>query len=126
MRIGQTLGRGFVAAHGALLGALFLFLLQAPVQVLSAVAQGISPSPGGEPGQKPGAEQLALMTGVSCGTFVFGLAVFFLFPLVLGGTLGQVRDRLEYPGQTNVFQGFPNVLLAKEFASRHAFSCVFR
>jgi hypothetical protein len=38
--------------------------------------------------------------GVSCGAFVFGLAVFFLFPLVLGGILGQVRDRLECPGQT--------------------------
>jgi hypothetical protein len=100
MRIGQTLWRGFAAAHGALLGALYLFLLHAPIQVLSAVAQGITPSPGSAPDQEPGAGQLALMAGVSCGTFVFGLAVFFLFPLVLGGILGQVRDRLEWPGQT--------------------------
>jgi hypothetical protein len=32
MRIGQTLGRGFAAAHGALRGALYLFLLHAPIQ----------------------------------------------------------------------------------------------
>jgi len=100
MRICQTLGRGAAAAHGVLIGVLFLFLLHAPLQVLSAVAQAMPPSPGGEPGQKPGADQLVLTTGVSCGTFVFSLAVFFLFPLVLGGILGQVRDRLECPGQT--------------------------
>jgi hypothetical protein len=35
------------------------------------------------------------MMAVSCGTFVLSLAVFFLFPLVLGGILGQDRDRLE-------------------------------
>ncbi len=37
------------------------------------------------------------MLAVSCGTFLFSLAVFFLFPLVLGGILGLVRDRLESP-----------------------------
>ena len=100
MRICQTLGRGAATAHGVLIGVLFLFLLHAPLQVLSAVAQAMPLSPGGEPGQKPGADQLVLTTGVSCGTFVFSLAVFFLFPLVLGGILGQVRDRLECPGQT--------------------------
>jgi hypothetical protein len=95
MRICHTLGRGVVAAHGALLGALFLFLLHAPLQVLSAVAQGIAKEAGREPGQQPAPAQL----GLSCGTFVLSLAVFFLFPLVLGGILGQVRDRLESPQQ---------------------------
>jgi hypothetical protein len=37
------------------------------------------------------------MVGVPCGTFVLTLAVFFLFPLVLGGILGLVRDRLDPP-----------------------------
>jgi hypothetical protein len=99
MRICHTLGRGVVAAHGALIGALFLFLLHAPLQILSAMAQGFPPGAARDPGQQPAPAQVALMMGVSCGTFVLSLAVFFLFPLVLGGILGQVRDRLESPHQ---------------------------
>jgi hypothetical protein len=96
MRTCQTLGRGAAAAHGALLGVLFLFLLQAPLQVLGAIAQSIPAAPR-EPGQVPDTAQFYLMFGASLGTFVFSLALFFLFPLVQGGILGQVRDRLESP-----------------------------
>ncbi len=37
---------------------------------------------------------------LSLGSFALGVAVFFLFPLVQGGILGQVRDRLETPHQS--------------------------
>jgi hypothetical protein len=99
MRVGQIIARGFAAAHGALVGALYVFLLQAPLQVLSALTQGFQPQMTPAPGQQPDAKQLVLSVAFSCGTFVLALAVFFLFPLVQGGILGQVRDRLESPQQ---------------------------
>jgi hypothetical protein len=50
-----------------------------------------SPAPGGE------GEQVLLALALG-GVFVLlALAVFFLFPLIQGGILGQVRDRLESP-----------------------------
>jgi hypothetical protein len=97
--LGHVMGRGFTAAHGVLLGALYLFLLHAPLQVLSAVAQGFQGRAMVGPGQQPDLNQVLLSLSLSCGALLFGLAVFFLFPLVQGGILGQVRDRLESPRQ---------------------------
>jgi len=99
MSIGHIIARGFAAAHAALVGALFVFLLQAPVQVLSAVGQGLQGEAMRGAGQQPDMNLVMLSLGFSCGTFVLALAVFFLFPLVQGGILGQVRVRLESPGQ---------------------------
>jgi hypothetical protein len=93
----HIIGRGLTAAHAALLGALYLFLLQAPVQILSALTYPFQRKMMPAPGQPvdPGEALLALVWGL--GSFVLALAVFFLFPLVLGGILGQVRDRIEFP-----------------------------
>jgi hypothetical protein len=99
MSTGHIIGRGFAAAYAALVGALFVFLLQAPLQVLSAVTQSVQPQTVPAPGQQPDPKQILLSVSLSCGTFVLALAVFFLFPLVQGGILGQVRDRLEFPQQ---------------------------
>lgn len=99
MPVGQILGRGFGAANSTLVGALYLFLLHAPVQVLGAVAQSLQSGTMAGSGQTPDWSQLVLILSFSLGSFVFALAVFFLFPLVLGGILGQVRDRLESPQQ---------------------------
>jgi hypothetical protein len=94
----QIIGRGLMAAHAAMLGALFLFLLQAPIQILGAGSQvfwtRLTPPPGQQ--ADPTYGLLALAYGL--GTCLLTAAVFFLFPLVLGGVLGQVRDRLE-PGR---------------------------
>jgi hypothetical protein len=97
--LGQIIGRGFVAAHGVLFGAVLLFLLHAPAQVLSAVAQNLqSASMREAPGQfdLPRMSLAMLLSG--CGA-ALAVAVCFLFPLVQGGILGQVRDRLESPHQ---------------------------
>jgi hypothetical protein len=99
MSIHQILGRGFTAAHGAVVGALFLLLLHAPVQILSGVAQGLQADAVSGPGQTPDVAKLVLSGALSLGVLVLTVAVFFLFPLVLGGILGQVRDRLQAPHQ---------------------------
>jgi hypothetical protein len=91
MPVGRVVARGVVAAHGALLGALYLFLLHAPNQLLAAGAQAFPI----RPGQQPDPRQVLLAVFLGLGSLLFTLAVFFLFPLVQGGILGQVRDRLE-------------------------------
>jgi hypothetical protein len=93
----HVLGRGLTAAHGALLGVLYLFLLQAPLQILSAGAQVFPAKAAPGPGQQADPTQALLALAWGLGAFVLALAVFFLFPLVQGGILGQVRDRLEAP-----------------------------
>jgi hypothetical protein len=104
MPTSRIIARGLAAAHGALIGALFLFLLHAPVQLLSAVAQcyqaralaqveqlGVTAESAGQLDPKP----LQVAVSLSFGSLVLALALFFLYPLVQGGILGQVRDRLE-------------------------------
>jgi hypothetical protein len=108
MPTSRIIARGLTAAHGALLGALFLFLLHAPVQVMSALAQcyqarvmaevkqlGTTAESAGQSDPEP--LQMALL--LSFGSLVFALAMFFLYPLVQGGILSQVRDRIESPDQ---------------------------
>jgi hypothetical protein len=91
----RIIGRGFTAAHGALLGVLWLFLLQVPFQVVTALMQ-VSPFQP-TPGHNAGPMQLLLGLVFAIGAFVLTVIVFLLFPLVQGGILGQVRDRLETP-----------------------------
>jgi hypothetical protein len=98
MPIGQIISRGFTVAHSALLGALYVFLLQAPLQVLNAVAQGFQEGATPGRGQQPNLRMVRSLS-LSCGSLLLALAVFFLFPLVQGGILGRVRDRLEAPNQ---------------------------
>jgi hypothetical protein len=95
---GRALGRGFTAAHGALLGAVYLALLHAPLQVTNAFWQSVQSSTF-NPEREPDADRVALALGLAGLTLAFGLVVFFVFPLVQGGILGQVRDRLEAPGR---------------------------
>jgi hypothetical protein len=97
MTIGPIVGRGIAAAHGALAGAFFLFLLHAPSQVLSALAVIMQTEwPRRAPDDTTG---MLLSSLASVGSFALALAVFFLFPLVQGGILGQVRNRLTAPDQ---------------------------
>jgi hypothetical protein len=93
----QIIGRGFAAAHGALLGALFLFLLQAPLQVLGAGSQAFWAKWTPPPGQQADATYGLLALAYGLGTCLLTAAVLFLFPLVQGGILGQVHDRIESP-----------------------------
>jgi hypothetical protein len=98
MPVNQIIKRGLVAAHGALLGALFLFFLHAPAQVLGAVGQALQADAARTPGQAAGVKLVAILA-VSFASLVCALAVFFLYPLLLGGILGQIRDRIESPRQ---------------------------
>lgn len=93
--VGPIIYRGFEAAHGTLVGAFYLFLLHAPAQVLGAIAQMLQAGATGAPPAEPSPMQLLLNSLI----FVLALAVFFLFPLVQGGILGQIRDRLATPQQ---------------------------
>lgn len=95
---GQVITRGFAAAHGALAGALYLALLHAPLQVVGALQQAAQREVF-VPGQDFDPGQLALVLLLAGVSFLLALAVFFLFPLIQGGVLGQVRDRLDYPDQ---------------------------
>lgn len=95
---GQILTRGFVVAHGVLWGALYLFLVHAPLQVTSAIWQRVQNSMF-VPGREAEPERIALAVALAGATFLLGLAVFVAFPFIQGGVLGQVRDRLESPFQ---------------------------
>jgi len=100
MPIGQIISRGLTAAHSALLGAMYLFLLQAPLQVLNAVSHGFQASAISGSEQQPDLNRVVVQSlSLSGGSFVLALAVFFLFPLVQGGILGRMRDRIEVPDQ---------------------------
>jgi hypothetical protein len=100
--INQIVTRGFAAGSSVLAGALLLFLLHAPTQVLGAVAQHVQREAMPRPGQAPDVGQLALSFALSFALLLLALGVFFLYPLVLGGILGQVRDRLESPQQAPI------------------------
>jgi hypothetical protein len=89
----RIIGRGFTAAHGALLGVFWLFLLQAPMQVLTALMQAALVQP--VPGQPPSPTQALMGLGYAGASLVAVAAVFLCFPLIQGGILGQVRDRIE-------------------------------
>jgi hypothetical protein len=94
----RILGRGFSVAHGALLGVLWLFILQAPLQVICALMQVFQVQPA--PGHRASPMQLLAALGVDVSAFVLVVAVFLTFPLVQGGILGQVRDGVEFPGRS--------------------------
>jgi len=52
------------------------------------------------PGQQLDLSSLILVgLSLSCGILVLALVVIFLFPLIQGGILGRLRDRLEVPDQ---------------------------
>jgi hypothetical protein len=93
---GPIVARGLAVAHDALVGALFLALLHVPLQVASAIQQGAQ-NAAFVPGEEPDPGYLALAVALSGVTFLLGLAVVFVFPLIQGGILGLVRNRLEYP-----------------------------
>jgi hypothetical protein len=92
---GQIISRGFLVAHCVLAGAILLTLLHAPAQLASALMISLRDKTPSAPGTAP--EQLLpalLLSGV---VILLAIGVFFLFPLIQGGVLGQVRDRLDSP-----------------------------
>ena len=95
---GRAIVRGFAAAHGALAGALWLALMHVPLQVANAIWWSVQDS-AFDPGQEPNGEDVVLAVVFSAVTFALGVAVFFAFPFIPGGILGQVRDRLEAPAR---------------------------
>jgi hypothetical protein len=94
MSIGQIITRGITAAHGVWIGVFYLFVLHAPVQVVRALGQSIQER-AVTPGQAPDARIVLLSMAVTLTSFALAVLLFFLYPLVLGGILGRVRDRLE-------------------------------
>ena len=96
---GRIVGRGLVAAHGVLVGAAFLFMLHAPSQVLSAVLQILQHRLLSSSGRELDPTLSLLIMALSFGTLLLALAVLGIYPLVQGGILGQVRDRLESPNR---------------------------
>ena len=99
--LGQVIGRGFVAAHGA---------GRCPLSFPVACAwpnreRRATVAQGRQTASLRGAEhpldpiQLSLSLLLSAASFAVAVAVLFLFPLLQGGILGQVRDRLESPHQ---------------------------
>jgi hypothetical protein len=93
---GQIAARGVAAAHDGLVGGLFLALLHVPLQTASAIQQSAQAS-ALVPGEEPDPGRIALAVALSGVTFLLGLAVVFVFPLIQGGILGLIRNRLEYP-----------------------------
>jgi hypothetical protein len=93
---GQIAGRGLAAAHDALVGAFYLALLHAPLQIASAIQQRAQYA-AFIPGEEPDPGRVALAVALSGVTFLLGMAVVFVFPLVQGGILGLVRNGLESP-----------------------------
>jgi hypothetical protein len=87
-----------VVAHGALLGAVYLFLLHAPLQVTGAIWQRVQKSMF-VPGRDAEPERIVLALALAGAVSLLGLAVFVAFPFIQGGVLGQVRDRLDSPLQ---------------------------
>lgn len=97
MSVWPIIGRGLVAAHGTLGGAFYLFLLHAPAQVLGAMTQLLQAESLHRPAEDAGL--VLLNTLLALGNLGLAVVVFFVFPFVLGGILGQVRDRLVTPYQ---------------------------
>jgi hypothetical protein len=97
--VGRSVVRGFAAAHGVLIGALYLALLYVPLQVTSAFYYSAQAALMVSPGAAPDPEHIFLALALAGANMLLGLAVFFAFPFLLGGMLGQVRDRLVSPGQ---------------------------
>ena len=94
---GRIIGRGFLVAQSVLVGVILLALLHAPAQLANALTISLRGQTPTGPGATP--EQLLpvlLLSGVS---FLLAIGVFFLFPLIQGGILGQVRHRLDSPDQ---------------------------
>jgi hypothetical protein len=94
---GRIIRRGFLVAQSVLLGVILLALLHAPAQLANALTISLRGDTPTGPGAAP--EQVLttlLLSGIS---ILLAIGVFFLFPLIQGGVLGQVRDRLDSPDQ---------------------------
>lgn len=98
-RLGRVICQGFSAAHAVMIGAIYLALVHLPLQIVSAINQSVQQRIAVAPGQAPDPGQVALALGLAGGSFLFGLVVFFLFPLIQGGILGKVQDRIEATGR---------------------------
>jgi hypothetical protein len=93
----RIIRRGILVSQSVLVGVILLALLHAPAQLANALTISLRGQTPAGPGATP--EQLLpvlLLSGVS---FLLAIGVFFLFPLIQGGILGQVRDRLDSPDQ---------------------------
>jgi len=94
---GRIIRRGFLVAQSVLLGVILLALLHAPAQLANALTISVRGETPTSPGIAPDQVLTTLiLSGIS---LLLAIGVFFLFPLIQGGILGQVRDRLDSPDQ---------------------------
>jgi hypothetical protein len=102
LSFGQVIRRGFAAAHGVPAGAFWCFLLMVPLQVTGAVMnqvmfgsdlfEQLQTGEFEDTGKMPAG--LITIIGAGCSMCIFLPIMFFALPLVWGGTVGQLRDRI--------------------------------
>jgi len=97
MPSGGILGRGIAATHATFVGFWCLFLVYAPCQVMQAIADATRNRALRESGQQPDPEQVGLVLSFYGIALILSVAAIFIVPLIQGGILGQLRDRLETP-----------------------------
>jgi hypothetical protein len=96
--LGQIIARGFTAAHSVLLGALLLFLLHAPAQILNAVVQGLQAEVMTSQVKQPDPTQVLLYVAAAFGSFVLALAVFFPSPWCWAASWARFGIDSNHPG----------------------------
>ena len=99
MTFGQVLSRGFSAANRSIVGFVLLMFLYGTFQASSLVVGGLM-SPESmvvQPGQPPSPE-FAMLIGYGCASCIWMLVMVFAGPYVLAGIVGQLRDRIQNPG----------------------------
>ena len=103
LTFGEAVRRGFAAAHGAPAGAVWTFVLMAPMQVIGGamnaamfsgdffeqMQSGEFESTGGQP-----PPELITMVGAGCFMCLWMPIMFFTMPWIWGGVMGQVRDQI--------------------------------
>ena len=95
MQFGTIVARGFRASHAALVMGLYFFLLFAPTQLVGAISQSLTPRLMVAPGQPPDLQLAMLLVPLGCVNWMFLFALIFLSPLLIGGAIGRIRDRIE-------------------------------
>jgi hypothetical protein len=95
MSFGSIVSRGIQACPAALVAAVYFFLLFAPTQLASAVTQSLTPRMLTAPGQPPDLQVTMMVLPLACVTWIFLIALIFITPLLNGGMIGRIRDRIE-------------------------------
>lgn len=101
MTFGQILARGVSAANRSITALILLFVLYGIFQGASLVIGGLmTPNMmAPQPGQPPPPE-LGLFMAFGCFSCIWMLIMVFGGPWITAGAAGQLRDRIERPGET--------------------------